>query len=259
MKKEKHFNLLNTPHNISELPERFTYPFDYDVHPVCQLAVEELQNYLATQKDWIHNFGLDPEMKGPIIGKMFGVMVVKNINGELGYLAAFSGKLAGGNIHTRFVPPVFDALEEGSFLNIGMAELTQMGEKIKSLKGIAREEEIDKLKEIRKSHSQSLQNTLFDHYNFLNTHGVQKNIREIFSHNLNSNPPAGAGECATPKLLQYAFQNQMKPIAMAEFWWGQSPKSDQWKHGEFYPACDEKCRPILGHMLDGILIEDEPR
>jgi tRNA pseudouridine32 synthase/23S rRNA pseudouridine746 synthase len=83
-------------------------------------------------------------------------------------------------------------------------------------------------------------------------------LREIFENALYKNPPAGAGECAAPKLLQYAFQHNMKPIAMAEFWWGLSPKSDFWKHGQYYPACQEKCRPILDHMLAGIETDEEP-
>ncbi|RZJ17244.1 MAG: pseudouridylate synthase, partial [Acinetobacter sp.] len=66
------------------------------------------------------------------------------------------------------------------------------------------------------------------------------------------NPPAGAGECAAPKLLQYAFQHHFKPLALTEFWWGQSPKSATWKHKHFYAPCKEKCGPILKHMLEGI-------
>ena len=78
---------------------------------------------------------------------------------------------------------------------------------------------------------------------------------EIF----NNNPPAGAGECAAPKLLNYAFEHQLKPIAMAEFWWGQSPKSEIRKHKQFYPACKSKCEPILlSHMLMGLEMESNP-
>ena len=62
----------------------------------------------------------------------------------------------------------------------------------------------------------------------------------------------------SPKLLQYAFQHQMKPIAMAEFWWGQSPETSIRKHKYFYPACIGKCKPILTHMLEGILTDENP-
>lgn len=255
---DPYFTPLSDLNTIGNLPKRFTYPFNYTVSPISLMAVERLQKHLREQKDWVHNFGLVPEMQGQVIGKMFGVLVVRNKENVIGYLAAFSGKLAGGNVHKKFVPPVYDALKKGSFLNLGMQELTRMGDHIKKLEKTATANEIKALKEARKKHSRALQDKLFDQYAFLNIHGEEKSIREIFKNNLNGNPPAGAGECATPKLLQYAFQNKMQPIAMAEFWWGQSPKSDHWKHKHFYPACDEKCRPILGHMLKGILIENKP-
>ena len=69
-------------------------------------------------------------------------------------------------------------------------------------------------------------------------------------------PPAGAGECAAPKLLQYAFQQQLTPLAMAEFWWGASPKSEMKKHQQYYPACSGKCQPILKHMLVGMQLDE---
>ncbi|MEE1974346.1 RNA pseudouridine synthase, partial [Maribacter flavus] len=71
-------------------------------------------------------------------------------------------------------------------------------------------------------------------------------------------PPAGSGECAAPKLFQFAYQNNYKPIAMAEFWWGASPKSEVRRHKEFYPSCRGKCEPILGHMMKGLSIEPNP-
>src|SRR5690606_19855660 len=76
--------------------------------------------------------------------------------------------------------------------------------------------------------------------------------------NLSMVPPAGAGECAAPKLLQYAYQNQLKPLALAEFWWGAPPKSQVRKHKEFYPSCRSKCEPILGHMLQGLHVAPNP-
>ncbi|MGL4448060.1 MAG: RluA family pseudouridine synthase, partial [Shewanella sp.] len=71
-------------------------------------------------------------------------------------------------------------------------------------------------------------------------------------------PPAGAGECAAPKLLQYAFKHRLKPLAMAEFWWGAPPKSAIRQHKQFYPACLRKCQPILKHMLEGLAVDDNP-
>jgi len=243
------FEQLNIKVDINSLPDKFSSPFNSQPHPICLAAVKQLQHHLTIQSNWEHNFGLSNKNTGPVIGKMFGVLVVKNSSNLMGYLSAFSGKLAGGNVHPKFVPPVYDALTEGSFLNIGMQELTSINKKIEALN---EEEagEIKKLKEIRKSHSITLQEKLFDHYHFINKYGEEKSLMDIF-HN---KPPSGAGECTAPKLLQYAFQNNMQPIAIAEFWWGLSPKSNQWKHGHFYPACDEKCGPILAFMLKGILL-----
>ncbi|WP_299701543.1 pseudouridylate synthase [uncultured Pontibacter sp.] len=243
------------------LPEKFTYPFQYTPHALALLASEKLQRHLAQQNDWEHNFGLVAGQEGSIIGKMFGVLVVRTEQDELGYLAAFSGKLAGSYHHPAFVPPIFDALTEGSFLNTGMRELTRINQEISELQERSRKENvnrIDELQQLRKTNSVALQSRLFDQYYFLNQAGESKSLRDIFRQTANSNPPAGAGECAAPKLLQYAFQHNMKPLALAEFWWGLSPKSAYWKHGHFYPACREKCQPILAHMLQGIALDEIP-
>lgn len=234
------------------LPTKFTLLANQKPHPLCERAAQYLQNYLESQKDWNHNFGLIKEKEGAIIGKMFGVLVVKTIRNQIGYLWAFSGKLAGSNHHPKFVPPVFDMLTENSFLNKGMVELARMGEEIKKLESLktndCKEQMID-LKIKRKNYSKNLQKEIFEHYHFLNQGGESKSLTEIFNHAGYKNPPSGAGECAAPKLLQYAFLQKMKPLALAEFWWGLSPKSEHWKHGEFYPCCHEKCQPIFAHTL----------
>jgi tRNA pseudouridine32 synthase/23S rRNA pseudouridine746 synthase len=118
--------------------------------------------------------------------------------------------------------------------------------------------EIAALKEERKVKSSALQQAIFDEYYFLNQQGDKKSLGAIFQHTEELKPPAGAGECAAPKLLQYAFLHQLKPITMAEFWWGRSPKAEVRKHGQFYPACRGKCEPILSHMLEGIEMDDNP-
>lgn len=257
----RYFTPFNEEADLIQMPLRFTYPFDYEPHPLSLIAVAQLQLHLKNQQEWEHNFGLEKEQQGAIIGKMFGVLVVKTAQNELGFLAAYSGKLAGGNQHNLFVPPIFDSLTEGSFLNIGMTELTLINQEIELLserRTSESMERIESLKEKRRKNSISLQEKLFDNYHFLNQAGESKSLRDIFYSSLNSSPPSGAGECAAPKLLQFAFQHNMKPISMAEFWWGQSPKSDFWQHGNFYPACSEKCRPILTHMLQGIELDNSP-
>jgi len=96
----------------------------------------------------------------------------------------------------------------------------------------------------------ALQKQLFSHYQFLNILGEEQNIVEVFQNSSHGKPPSAAGECAAPKLLQYAFEQGLKPIALAEFWWGNSPKNKERTHKVFYPACKNKCRPILEYMLN---------
>ncbi|MFM7007138.1 MAG: pseudouridine synthase [Flavobacteriales bacterium] len=322
-----------------DLPERFTFPFYYDVHPLAQRAVELLQQRLQTE-NFSHDFGFGRNERAGAIGKMFGVLVVSNANGELGYLAAFSGKLGNSNEHEGFVPPVFDLLETQGFFKreeIEINDLTLEIDKLEATSELATltkhfqstkllwEEEIAKalqtnrrakalraqqraklvsgteeyislskmldqqsmhesrlLKELKKqaqleiagvkikldqaksqienirqqraAHSADLQRRIFERYTFLNALGEQKNVLELFA----GSPPAGAGECAAPKLLQYAYLNQLKPICMAEFWWGMSPDSEVRIHGHFYPSCKSKCEPILGHMLKGLDVDSNP-
>ena len=338
-------NIFQTfKNNISgiPLPEKFTFPFYYEPHEVSTIASSELQEYLETQTDFEHNFGLKPNQEGLVIGKMFGVLVCQNREGEVGYLWAFSGKLAGKNHHAYFVPTIFDMLQVDGYFRIeedvlnainrqieilenseehqnkrnqldttlkeAAADIQNQKNNIKRLK-IERDEkrisfsnrasteiekleillseeskkesillkkmskywnfqlenaqkeldeivaEIQLLKEKRRLKSGTLQQKLFAEYSFLNVLGKRKSLGEIFD----NNPPAGAGECAAPKLLNYAFEHQLKPIAMAEFWWGQSPKSEIRKHKQFYPACKSKCEPILlSHMLIGLKMESNP-
>ena len=133
----------NSPHKIVyfsddkiagiSLPERFTFPFYYEPHALTQLAAEELQNYLEKEFSANHNFGLDESQEGLVIGKMFGVLVVQDAEGRLGYLSAFSGKLANSNHHDRFVPPVFDMLTENSFFLQEETVLNEINSKIAEL------------------------------------------------------------------------------------------------------------------------------
>lgn len=312
------------------LPERFTYPFCYTPHPLCVLAAEEVQQFLSRQEEW------QEELEQ---GKMFGVLVVQTANGELGYLAAFSGILAGKNVHPFFVPPVYDLLQPQGFfkreeeqisqinLRIGQlqeseayrqaaarlallrqttqAELENAKEQMKAAKeqreerrksaltaekesaliresqfqkaeykrlerawkekieaaeqeAAAFETRIQQLKAERKSRSAALQQQLFGQFRMLNFKGETKTLCEIFEQTVHRTPPAGAGECAAPKLLQHAYLHGWKPVAMAEFWWGASPKTEIRHHGHYYPACKGKCEPILQHMLQGLDVDENP-
>ena len=339
------FTRFNSSIKDIELPTKFTFPFYYQPHPLSISAVKELQTYLAHQTDWQHDFGLNSANSSGS-GKMFGVLVVQNQEGELGYLSAFSGKLANKSILPPFVPPVFDAFTQDSFLLTGQEKVNQLTQQITQLqknsdlakyetlltqlktnetqaiethrelmitarksRKLQREQgqqqlsenELAKLNEVlskqsvndknqlrdlkkywetktskvteilksltdeialcietRKQLSNTLQHQLFEQYSFLNIQNTRKTLNAIFDKLPDRTPPAGSGDCAAPKLLQYAFQNNMKPITMAEFWWGGAPKSEIRQHKNYYGACQGKCQPILEHMLDGIELDDNP-
>ena len=326
------------------LPTKFTFPFYYAPHPLALIASQELKARLLKQ-EFNHDFGIDQGPRNGAIGKMFGVLVVQNNKGELGYLAAFSGKLGNANHHDGFVPPVYDLLDPIGFFKkdeIEVNELTlelhrlekneayiqlknqvedyrmtfskwiedekiqlkkhkkqrqekreasnqqdssayhrliddlkeesirqqiqykqqhytkklaldQLEESLRQL-----EDQIIALREKRAAMSADIQRRIFQSYTFLNLTQETKSLLDIFKDTPFKTPPAGAGECAAPKLLQYAFLNQLKPIALAEFWWGMSPDSEVKIHQEYYPACRGKCEPILSHMLEGIEMDVNP-
>lgn len=312
------------------LPDKFTYPFHYTPHPLCVMAAGEVQRYLMSVDVW------QEELRK---GKMFGVLVVRTSKGEVGFLAAFSGILAGKNQHAYFVPPVYDVQEPGGFFEIEEEQISAINERIKQLQEdtsyaecrqqlsaetlLARQEqdemknqmkeakeqrerlrqehpddatleiltresqfqkaelkrlkqhwntrllslqaeieafetEIERLRTERKTRSAALQQRLFKQFQMLDACGRKRDLCDIFQDTAQKVPPAGAGECAAPKLLQYAYRNGLQPVAMAEFWWGDSPKNEIRRHGYYYPACKGKCEPILRHMLQGLQVEDNP-
>jgi len=336
---------FNEDVSLIKLPAQLNFPFYYDVHPLCEIAANQVQHFLETNDKLEHNFGLENNSDLLPIGKMFGVLIVEN-KGELGFLAAYSGKLANSNSVAFFVPPVFDMLtDNGYFLRkeeelnainreiqtlehntdlkdlikkltdlaeTAKLEIDSFKEKVKinkqsrkqdrtlkkdllsndeyqqfeadlikqslydkhllkeltgnfetELNSIKKEisiltDQIEILKNLRKTKSNALQNWLFTNYTFLNAESEEKSLLDIFKTALHSQPPAGAGECCAPKLFQYAYKNNLKPIALAEFWWGQSPKSEVRKHKQFYPSCWGKCEPILSHMLKGLQVDENP-
>ncbi|PWJ43727.1 RluA family pseudouridine synthase [Sediminitomix flava] len=247
--------------DTDSLPRKLNSPFQTQTPTVAQKAVADLQSYLLSQKDWVHDFGFEPTKSPKASGKMFGVLVIKDQNGEYGYLRAFSGKLAGKVRLDGFVPPIFDfETADPSFMEEQL-KVNHLNETLQKLEAETPTEQkssalylakVTELKKARKEKSSSLQKRFFQEYQFLNTKLEKKGLFEIFSLNHNEKPPSASGECAAPKLLQYAFQHHLKPIAIAEFWWGIPPKSGEKEHGKFYPACKEKCVPILGHMLEGL-------
>ena len=328
------------------IPESFTFPFYYEPHPLSLLAVKKLQQYIDAKVE----DGQSPESKilggKNRTGKMFGVLVVENEDGDVGFISAFSGQLGGQNTWKKFIPPVFDPLGENDFFLKSEAEINELSQEIEKLeqntqiavcmehlktelkteehvtenyrkvmvegrkerkakrladKDKTNEQEFNQLlrvlakqsvdqknqlkelkahfrqrievaeqalhkltdvitalKKYRKIQSKELQERVFDNYNFLNMNGVKKKLKVLFSENGHGQPASGTGDCAAPKLLQYAFSHSLKPIALAEFWWGRAPESEIRQHGNFYGACQGICQPILAHMLEGMKIDDNP-
>lgn len=326
----KHFFSQSISH--IPLPEKFTYPFHYTPHPLCVLATEEVKAFIETQVKWQEELSL---------GKMFGVLIVQDNKEVISYLAAFSGNLAGKNLHPFFVPPVYDLLQPQGFFKIEEEQISTINSRIKELEAdttyltlkqrlkteteqatvaltkakaelkankearelrrrsvaslseeeqtalikesqfqkanfkrlerewkkllekrkaevVAFETAIEDLKMERKERSAALQQKLFQQFRMLNAKGEVKDLCTIFKETVHKTPPGGAGECALPKLLQYAYLHQLKPLAMAEFWWGNSPKTEVRHHGYYYPSCKGKCEPILKHMLQGLEVDENP-
>lgn len=324
------FHHFSRPVSHISLPEQFTYPFHYTPHSLVITAAEQVQVYLRSRNDW------EKDLEQ---GKMFGVLIVQTVTGETGFLTAFSGILAGKNLHDYFVPPIYDLQQPQGFFRVeedritainirirqlqtdkdyiackdrldetirranrsieeakeqlkasqrnreakrqanpGESELAAMiresqfqkaelkrlkqqwNERIEALQSEVKafESIIEKLKTERKNRSAALQQQLFEQFRILNARGETRDLCDIFSETEQKTPPAGAGECAAPKLLQYAYLHHLKPIAMAEFWWGNSPKAEIRRHGYYYPACKTKCEPILNHMLQGLNVEANP-
>ena len=317
-----------------DIPERMNNPLDYEPHPLCIAACKELQAYLAERKDWREEIDK---------GKMFGVLIVKKNDKEIGYLAAYSGQIGGRSDWKGFVPAVFDYLQPDGYFKTHEAKITELNQHIAHLinnpeiketerilnklhkvqehklnlhkmqiteakakrdarrqeaslhpdtKGLTSEEEqamikesqflkaelrrfkklisqktpleemydnyqkgLQEIKQLRKSDSDELQKWLFSQFKMLNDKGESKDLLEIFKEYNQMVPSAGSGECCEPKLLQYAFEHGLKPIQMAMFWWGESPKEEIRHHLHFYPACNGKCKPILHWMLPADVFE----
>lgn len=311
-----------------EQPRLFNNPFYYSPHRLCVVAADEVRVSLLTD---------EAVAADAAKGKMLGVLVVRDAAGGLGYLAAFSGLLAGRSSVPGFVPPVFDFLSPGgyfkneeaeiSLLNARITELEQgeyhaaataaaslkaaMEQELAAMRGVMRESKrkrdemracatftvnkeaalvresqfqkaelkrlsarwqqrvaeceqrtaplyatLIEMKRERKRRSAALQEWLFTNFKVLNARGEAKDLLSIFKEYRGVLPPAGSGECAAPKLLQYAYIHGCTPIAMAEFWVGASPQGEVRRDGCFYGSCKSKCEPILSFMMQGLEVEE---
>ena len=280
---------LHLLHTDIEPPSQLNNPFNYEPHPLCLLAAEEVKKYVRAHEELLE----DAER-----GEMFGVLIVKprptpsppykegaitskvekditprpigRGQGEgLGFLAAYAGLLAGRNDWDWFVPPIYDAQQPDGHFKQTEAKISALNKEIEALEaplegslptgegGGRGSGHLLSLKHQRKQMSNDLLLWLFEQYNLVNYKGEVRNVVDIWRSYHNSPkllrkfplPPGGTGECCAPKLFQYAFQNGLEPLAIAEFWWGESPKQEIRHHFQFYPACNGKCKPILTWMI----------
>jgi tRNA pseudouridine32 synthase/23S rRNA pseudouridine746 synthase len=116
-------------------------------------------------------------------------------------------------------------------------------------------QQLSSLETERKRRSAALQQQIFRQFTLLNARGESRSLSDIFREAVHRTPPSGAGECAAPKLLQCAYLHHYKPLALAEFWQGASPLGEVRLHNHYYPACQEKCKPILQYMLQGLDVD----
>lgn len=314
-----------------ELPSKFTYPMHYVPHELCKIAAGEVVDYALSQELW-HD-----ELQA---GKMLGVLVVKDHEGKLGYLAAYSGNLAHTGNHDYFVPHIYNLLEPQGMFRTGEDKISEINRQIERMELSGERKELEKLidatiaeqeieiKQLRSAHdaakarrdalresgnliseqevalikesqfqkaemrrlkkqhrsnvellerrlkdykdsidqlktkrkimSEELQRKLFGCYVVNNALGEKLDVATIFERRFNRLPPGGTGECCAPKLLQYAFLHNFKPVCMAEFWVGESPQGEIRHHGHYYPACRSKCLPLMEFMLQGVDVESNP-
>ncbi|MBR1933865.1 MAG: RluA family pseudouridine synthase [Prevotella sp.] len=264
-----------------ERPARLNNPFGYEPHPLCQMAARQVRAYVESQPLLIEDARR---------GKMMGVLVVEREDAEgaalkgdpqrpgggdprrpgegsprgpLGFLAAYSGLLAGRNDWEYFVPPVFDAQQpEGHFKQTERV-ISEINAQVADLAAMEAPplQQIEELKRQRKQLSEELQAWLFRQYLMVNAQGERKDLIGIWRDYHQSEkirrqyplPPGGSGDCCAPKLLQYAFLHGLRPLAIAEFWMGESPRGEVRHDGQYYPACRGKCLPILTFMLQGVV------
>ena len=337
MKERLCFHALEFDTDKVHIPSSFNFPFNHVPNELSLIASSILKKELESSPIQ-HDFEAQ--------GKMFGVLLVKNTNGVLGFLKAFSGKLDQNEHPEGYVPPIFNLHDKDSFfkkeekkidllteeiltlenatdyqnmkselkedqaeLSVTIDRLKDRLKKSKALRNEARKvnkkelssaayEEfnqqlneqskqeqisfkkekkalqmnldllrkkfekkeglIDKKKIKRKKLSAQIQAKIFEHYSFYNANKEKKNLLALFKNTAFGTPPSGAGECCAPRLLQYAYSNDLSPICFTEFWLGKSPESEIRIHQNHYPACRGKCGPILQHMLEGLEVDSDP-
>ena len=215
----------------ADVPARFPTPFDRSaIPPIARRAVDEMLVWLRSEEGHLR-------FDAPGGGKMLGVLVVEAPDGTVGYLRAFSGMLNGAWEVDGWAPPAFDPSAWDADAFDGRAN------------------HVDADAAARTARSRTLLPLVQAAYHFSNARGEVRSLRDLFAP---AEPPGGAGDCAGPKLLAQAYRLGLRPVALAEFWWGAPPRSGDRHAGSFYPACRGKCAPILAHMLLGLPADPMP-
>lgn len=214
---------------------KFTYPFRYVPHQEVVDAAQELIRRLDSDVPGVPSTVLEDLRKGKMMGVLIG-------SGPLGTVIsyAFSGTAGGVADVEGFAPPIYDLTRPEGYFRKREAEISQMADGPE-----------------KAAASAELQGWIFSKYEVLNAFGERMDIAGIFALR-GLVPPGGTGDCAAPKLLQQAYLNGIKPLAMGEFWYGASPKRGVREQGRFYPSCMGKCGPLLSWMMQGLDVEQNP-
>jgi tRNA pseudouridine32 synthase/23S rRNA pseudouridine746 synthase len=334
------------------IPAVFASPFDHaPPHPLARLAADEL---IAMLRAGAFDIDLAPlgkassGLQGGLGGKMFGVLLVEDREGRIGYLRAFSGMVGGRWELAGFAPPLWDRAQRESMWPAGQAELREYELRLRALDadpanaairaalvafdariadasealrerhrinrarrrverdridaltaascGRATEvapalhaldqesradaaerkrfdaaaaeernplaERVAALERMRTSleqqradESRELMKQVHDSYVIENARRERRALRELFAP---GEPPAGAGDCAGPKLLGEAYRRGLRPLALAEIWFGAPPATGGRHAGAYYPSCRGKCGPVLPFMLEGLPLATAP-
>ena len=253
--------VFNPAARQSERPTRFPSPFDRKaVHPLARRAATELMTVLEQEYAPVWR------LHEPGNGKMFGVLVVASPDGTLGYLRGFSGMIGGRWGIEGWAPAAFDNAAREVVWGPGEAEMLDftaqrdtlratMPADVQSVEAKRIAKAIRTLDATRTARSRVLMAQIQACYRFANARGDVRALRDIFAP---AEPPAGAGDCAAPKLLAQAYALGVTPLALAEFWWGAASATGDRREGVFYAACRGKCLPILTHMLEGLPADPPP-
>ncbi|MFC7337589.1 hypothetical protein ACFQY0_10405 [Haloferula chungangensis] len=204
-------------------------------------------DYLASDEE------ADPQLSFDYLfqegrGHMFGVLDCLDPEGNQVVLRAFSSLRDGVRHIAGWVPPIHSDELWDEVVLPAQAEIKALTRKIHA--NAHDPATAVGIREERKRISRGLVATVQDQLLFTNFRGEQRFLRDVFSNS--GDIPGGVGDCCGPKLLNHAALMRLKPMGLAEFYWGASTPSGSRVQGRFYPCCQEKCQPILGFMLCGI-------